>query len=111
VDLAGSSRVPASQFCRHRRGGKILVASPHAAAIFGWTQLVRGADNVTGGFEMDLIAIYPNFATPFASHGIRLELFDAPSRDPRPDMDWEAHTFLCISPARSRRPSERVRVR
>jgi hypothetical protein len=55
--------------------------------IFGWTQLVRAADNVIGGFEMDLIAIYQGFATPFASHSIRPEMFDGPSRDLRTDMD------------------------
>jgi hypothetical protein len=68
------------------------------AAIFGWTQLVRSTDSATGGFEMDPIAIYRDIATPFAWYGIRPELFDAPSRDPRDDMDWEAHSFLCISP-------------
>jgi hypothetical protein len=68
------------------------------AAIFGWTQLVRSTDTATGGFEMDPIAIYRDVATPFAWYGIRPELFDAPARDPRADMDWEAHSFLCISP-------------
>ena len=68
------------------------------AAIFGWTQLVRSTDTATGSFEMDPIAIYRDVATPFAWYGIRPELFDAPSRDPRAEMDWEAHSFLCISP-------------
>lgn len=68
------------------------------AAIFGWTQLVRSTDSATGGFEMDPIAIYRDVATPFAWYGVRPELFDAPSRDPRDDVDWEAHSFLCISP-------------
>ncbi len=68
------------------------------AAIFGWTQLVRSTDNASGGLEMDPIAIYRDVATPFAWYGIRPELFDAPSRDPRANMDWEAHSFLCISP-------------
>jgi len=68
------------------------------AAIFGWTQLVRSTDNASGGFEMDPIAIYRDVATPFAWYGMRPELFDAPSRDPRANMDWEAHSFLCISP-------------
>jgi len=26
------------------------------------------------------------------------ELFDAPSRGSRDDLDWEAHSFLCVSP-------------
>jgi hypothetical protein len=68
------------------------------AAIFGWTQLVASTDSATGGFEMDPIAIYRDVATPFAWYGVRPELFDAPSRDPRADMDWEARSFLCISP-------------
>jgi hypothetical protein len=68
------------------------------AAIFGWTQVVRSTDTATGGFEMDPIAIYRDVATPFAWYGIRPELFDAPARDPIADMDWEAHSFLCISP-------------
>jgi hypothetical protein len=68
------------------------------AAIFGWTQLVRSTDGATAGFEMDPIAIYRDVTTPFAWYGIRPELFDAPSRDSRDDMNWEAHSFLCISP-------------
>jgi hypothetical protein len=59
------------------------------AAIFGWTQLVRSTDSAAGAFEMDPIAIYRGVATPFAWYGLRPELFDAPSRDPRADMDWE----------------------
>jgi hypothetical protein len=68
------------------------------AAIFGWTQVVHSTDSAAPGFEMDPIAIYRNVATPFAWYGVRPELFDAPSRDSRDDMDWEAHSFLCISP-------------
>src|SRR5260370_7271413 len=47
---------------------------------------------------MDPIAISRDVATPFAWYGIRRGLFDAPPRDPRANMDWEAHSFLCISP-------------
>ncbi len=36
--------------------------------------------------------------TPFAWYGLKPELFDGPSRETRPDMDWEAHSFLCLSP-------------
>jgi len=68
------------------------------AAVFGWTQLVRSTDSATGAFEMDPIAIYRDVATPFAWYGIRPELFDAPSRESRADLDWVAHSFLCISP-------------
>jgi hypothetical protein len=73
------------------------------AAIFGWTQLVRSTDSASAGFEMDPIALYRDVATPFAWYGIRPELFDAPSRDPRANMDWEAHlpvhlTGRCADP-------------
>jgi hypothetical protein len=68
------------------------------AAVFGWTQLVRSTDSVTGAFEMDPIAIYQEIPTPFAWFGVKPELFDAPSRDDRPDLDWEARSFLCVAP-------------
>jgi hypothetical protein len=65
-------------------------------AVFGWTQLVRESPEL--GFEMDPIAIYGDVSTPYAWFGLKPELFDAPSRDARYDMDWEAHSFLCVSP-------------
>ncbi len=68
------------------------------AAMFGWTQMVRSTDSVEPDFEMDPIAIYRDVSTPFAWFGFLPELFDAPSRDERHDMDWEAHSFLCVSP-------------
>ena len=68
------------------------------AAIFGWTQLVRSTDCAAGGFEMDPIAIYRDIPTPYAWYGVRPELFDAPSREARYDMAWQAHSFLCVSP-------------
>jgi hypothetical protein len=68
------------------------------AAVFGWTQLVRSTDSDGSGFEMDPIAIYRDVPTPFAWYGLKPELFDAPSREARDDMDWEANSFLCISP-------------
>ena len=66
------------------------------AAMFGWTQLV--CENLERGFEMDPIAIYSDVPTPYAWFGLKPELFDAPARDTRYDMDWEAHSFLCVSP-------------
>jgi hypothetical protein len=66
------------------------------AAMFGWTQLV--CESPERGFEMDPIAIYRDVPTPYAWFGLRPELFDAPARDARYDMDWEAHSFLCVSP-------------
>ena len=71
--------------------------APGYAAMFGWTQMVRSSD-ASGDFETDPIAIYRDVATPFAWYGLRPTLFDAPSRDTRDDMDWECHSFLCISP-------------
>ncbi len=68
------------------------------AAVFGWTQMVRSTDSASAGFEMDPIAIYRDVATPYAWYGVRPELFDAPSRGPGDDLDWEAHGFLCVSP-------------
>ena len=64
------------------------------AAMFGWTQMVRSTDGNEPGFEIDPIAIYRDVATPFAWYGLKPELFDAPSRESRYDMDWEAHSFL-----------------
>jgi hypothetical protein len=68
------------------------------AAVFGWTQMVRSTDSAPDRFEMDPIALYQQILTPYAFFGIRPELFDAPSRESRYDMTWEAHSFLCISP-------------
>jgi hypothetical protein len=67
-------------------------------AVFGWTQLVRSTDSEGTGFEIDPIAIYHDIATPFAWYGLKPELFDAPSRETRDDLDWQAHSFLCVSP-------------
>jgi hypothetical protein len=68
------------------------------AAVFGWTQMVRSTDSAPGRFEMDPIALYQQIPTPYAWFGIRPEHFDAPSRDSRQDMTWQAHSFLCVSP-------------
>jgi hypothetical protein len=68
------------------------------AAVFGWTQMVRSADSAPGKFEMDPLSLYRQMPTPFAWFGVRPELFDAPSRESRHDMTWEAHSFLCVSP-------------
>ena len=68
------------------------------AAVLGWTQMVRSTDSATGRFAMDPIALYQQIPTPYAFFGVKPELFDAPSRGARYDMDWEAHSFLCVSP-------------
>jgi hypothetical protein len=77
---------------------KVAFPADGYAAVFGWTQLVRPARNGANGFEMDPIAIYRDVSTPFCWYGIRPELFDAPSYEDRDDRDWEAHSFLCVSP-------------
>ena len=68
------------------------------AAVFGWTQMVRSTDSAPDQFEMDPIALYQQIPTPYAFFGIKPELFDAPSRESRYDMTWQAHSFLCTSP-------------
>lgn len=67
------------------------------AAIFGWTQMVRSTDS-SRAFEMDPISIYRTISTPFCWYGYKPTLFDAPSRPTRYDIEWEAHSFLCVSP-------------
>jgi hypothetical protein len=66
--------------------------------IFGWVQLVRSTDNNSGGreYEMDPLGLLGDVDHPFCFFGIRPTLFDAPSRDPAPDIDWLAHSFLAI---------------
>jgi hypothetical protein len=68
------------------------------AAMFGWIQVVRSTDSGNGEFELDPIAFYRGLPVPFAFFGVRPELFDAPSRESRYDLEWEAHSFLCVSP-------------
>jgi hypothetical protein len=68
------------------------------AAMLGWTQMVRSTDSAPDRFEMDPIALYRQVPTPYAWFGLKPELFDAPSRESRYDMTWEAHSFLCVSP-------------
>jgi hypothetical protein len=75
----------------------VRYAADGYAAVFGWTQMVRSTD-AGNLFEMDPIAIYDSVATPFAWFGVKPEAFDAPSRQSRYELDWEAHCFLCISP-------------
>jgi hypothetical protein len=71
-------------------------------AVLGWIQLVRSDDNVSGGraFEIDPLDFLGDVPHPFCWIGLRPELFDAPSRSPRADMDWAAHSFLCVPDGR-----------
>jgi hypothetical protein len=67
-------------------------------SLMGWVQLVRSDDNESGGaaFEMDPLAFLGELAHPYCWLGLNPTLFDAPSREGRPDMDWMAHSFLCV---------------
>lgn len=67
-------------------------------AVLGWVQLVRSDDNLSGGreFEIDPLAFLGDVPHPFCWIGLEPQLFDAPSRAPIADMDWMAHSFLCV---------------
>jgi len=67
-------------------------------SLMGWVQLVRSDDNESGGrrFEMDPLAFLGDLPHPYCWLGLNPTLFDAPSRSPRVDMDWLAHSFLCV---------------
>ncbi len=66
--------------------------------VLGWIQLVRSDDNVSSGreFEIDPLAFLGDLPHPFCWIGLNPQLFDAPSRAPRLDMQWRAHSFLCV---------------
>jgi hypothetical protein len=49
-------------------------------------------------FEADPLEILGDLDLPFGFYGVRPTLFDAPSRQDRRQLDWLAHSFLCISP-------------
>ena len=67
-------------------------------AVLGWVQLVRSDDNASQGraFEIDPLAFLGDVPHPFCWIGLTPQLFGAPSRSPRHDLDWAAHTFLCV---------------
>lgn len=67
-------------------------------SLLGWVQLVRSDDNVSGGreFEIDPLEALGDLPHPFCWLGLNPRLFDAPSRSPRADLDWLAHSFLCV---------------
>jgi hypothetical protein len=89
--------------CRERARGfpycsaSISHSARGYAAALGSIQLVRSTDNASGGaaFEMDPFEPLGPVSHPFCFFGFLPALFDAPSRDPIPDMDWTAHSFLC----------------
>ena len=67
-------------------------------AVLGWVQLVRSDDNTSQGraFEIDPLEFLGDVPHPFCWIGLSPQLFDAPSRSPRRDLDWAAHSFLCV---------------
>ncbi len=67
-------------------------------AVLGWVQLVRSDDNVSHGaeFEIDPLAFLGDVPHPFCWIGLGPRLFDAPSRSAKQDLDWTAHSFLCV---------------
>ena len=68
------------------------------AAVLGWVQLVRSDDNASRGraYEIDPLAFLGDVPHPFCWIGLSPQLFDAPTRSPRHDLDWTAHSFLCV---------------
>jgi hypothetical protein len=69
------------------------------AAAFGWIQLVRSTDAPgPDEFGLDPLALFRDVATPFAFFGIKPLLFDAPFRQDRYPLRWEARAFLCEVP-------------
>lgn len=67
-------------------------------AVLGWVQLVRSDDNTSQGrgFESDPLGFLGDVPHPFCWIGLSPGMFDAPSRAPRRDLDWTAHSFLCV---------------
>jgi len=67
-------------------------------SLMGWIQLVRSDDNESRGerFEIDPLEFFGDQDYPFCWLGLAPPLFDAPSRSPRLDMKWQAHSFLCV---------------
>lgn len=70
--------------------------------LVGWVQLAgtfASATNSERSFEIDPLQVFEDVDMPFAFFGLRPQLFDAPSRrDLTRDLDWLAHSFLCVAP-------------
>ena len=67
-------------------------------AVLGWIQLVKSGDNRSHGteFEIDPLDFLGDVPHPFCWIGLGPHLFDAPSRTREQDLDWVAHSFLCV---------------
>jgi hypothetical protein len=63
-----------------------------------WAGSNSSDDNTSHGraFEIDPLDILGDVPHPFCWIGLSPRLFDAPSRSPRRDLDWVAHSFLCV---------------
>lgn len=70
------------------------------AACHGWVQLVRSSDSDgdPDAFEVDPLSLFRGVSTPYAFFGLTPVLFDAPFRETRYDMTWEAHSFVGFTP-------------
>ena len=70
------------------------------AACHGWVQLVRSSDSEgdPSAFEIDPTSLYRGVSTPYAFFGLKPVLFDAPFRESRYDMTWQAHSFVAFTP-------------
>lgn len=70
------------------------------AAVYGWIQMVREApldfqsSQSSDLWELDPIPTTANIDTPFIWFGPEPQLFDAPFRANRTDMDWTCWSFL-----------------
>jgi len=60
--------------------------------------VVRSDDNASAGehFEIDPLAFLGNLPHPYCWLGLAPTMFDVPSRSPRGDLTWRAHSFLCV---------------
>jgi hypothetical protein len=69
-------------------------------AFFGWVQLVKSTDNVSGGAEseMDPFFLFQDAPNPYCFFGHKPILFDAPFRQRKEPMKWLAHSFLGFTP-------------
>jgi hypothetical protein len=67
-------------------------------AMFGWVQLVRSTDAATDEFEDDPFFLFTGADHPYCFFGHKPTLFDAPGRDHRRDLTWQAHAFLAVTP-------------
>ncbi|KAK5125876.1 hypothetical protein LTR08_005123 [Meristemomyces frigidus] len=68
------------------------------AATYGWIQMVREAPTAAAAahakWAMDPVPILADLNTPFAWFGSEAQLFDAPSRTERGELDWNCWSFL-----------------